>query len=283
MKLVVEESDKVAVFDGPDRVSIPVEPAERPSSVGRARIYGDPVAGGWFVSEVDGRVRAPTGPARSLPRDYVHRLTEVAERDPDWSEEPGQVPDHLLVGADRAPTPATPRSHRNLAGTAGWFPLGAILLAPAPAVRAVLYVPWWVVAGVVTTAVAALLEAGWRRGVVGQRVDWNDGGVVITGGGRPQRQLTWSAVTGVSRFGPFVLVEADNDSWLTRGHQWFGRDRDELWAALTDTWRRANAHGSSVAPPHIEPPHRPLALFAVWLTVSALLTSVGLLALALQP
>ena len=283
LQLVVEEADSVAVLDGPDRAWIRVQPAERPASVGRARIYGDPVVGGWFVSEVDGQVRVPTGPARPLRRSDRTQDLHIAERDPEMWEEDEPVPDHLLVGPDRVPAPATLRTHRSLAGPPGWLQLGFVLLLLGQLGRAVLYVEWWLVAGVVTVALAALLEAGWRRGLICQRVEWNDSGVVVTNGGRPPIRLSWQAVTRITRFGPFVLVGTDDDAWLTRGHLWLGRDRDELWAALTNTWRRSTAHRSTVEPPPARTPNRPLALFAVFLGATALLSGLILLAKALQP
>lgn len=271
MQLVFEGADTVGVLDGPEGAWIPVQRAERPASFGRARIYGDPVVGGWFASEVDGHVRVPIGPARRPRGGGLAEVVDADGRDPDAGQEIERVPDHLLVEADRAAAPATLRTHSRLTRSAGLLQLGFVLLLPVTLVRAVVYVPWWVVAGVMVAVLAVLLEVGWRRGLIGVRARWNEGGFVVAEGARPPVRLPWSAVTRVSRFGQFVMVQTDNDTWLMRGHLWFGRDRDELWAALTSTWRRSTTHGSAMEPPSADSGRRPAGMFALVLLSATVL------------
>jgi hypothetical protein len=54
------------------------------------------------------------------------------------------------------------------------------------------------------------------------------------------------------------------------------RSRDQLWAALTDTWRRARDPARSIVePPPVPPARRPLSLFALWLCVTGPISGIG--------
>jgi hypothetical protein len=277
--LAADEPGRVAVLDVVDRVTIPVrvEPDRRPASIGHARVYGDPVVGGWFATDIDGRLRMPLGPARRLTLLESLGATDLPERQPDlWEDEEDvepPVPDRLLVGPDRAPAPAVLRTHREFV-TGSWSFLAFALFLPAQLLRPLRHFSGPVVVGAVAVALAAVLEGAWRRGLVHIRFVWNDGGLVVSAGGRPPVRLAWSEVRAIDRDADGVTVSTDHGYYTMSGGR--TRSRDQLWAALTDTWRRAHdLAGSTVEPPPVRPARRPLSLFALWLGTTGLISGFG--------
>jgi hypothetical protein len=277
LRLVADERDTVAVLDVVDEVAIAVRPAPdgHTGSIGRGRVYGDPVAGGWFVTVIDGRLRLPVAPARPAP--LLDRLTflDLPDRDPWDDDDPEErVPDRLLVGPDRSPAAASIRTHGTFADGHWWF-LALLVVMPAQLMRPPQPIALPVIGGLASIAVGVILEAIWRQGLIRRRFDWNDGGLVVTAGGKDPVSIAWPAVERIDRSDNEVTVTIGSAYHSISGRR--SRSRDQLWAALTDTWRRnRGVETSPVPPPPAARPRRPAALFALWLLATGLIGALGL-------
>ena len=262
-------------------VAEPDEPAEddEPHTVS-AVLYGDPRPGGWCAVTVDGRLHVPLGPVterNTVPYDVVHGLPREIEDDEEQLVDP-----EALRAADRTAAAFQTREHR-IAPQRAWVAtvtigLGASLAAAELCRLAGAGTP--VTATLVTLAAAAGYEFGWRT-QLRPRLRWHAGGVASVGFRGCDRQpwATDSAVVHDDRgsvvltAGESVLTVPAPAPWPSTAEQ---RSADQLVAALREARTRSLAISPLPAPPEIDVPRRPTALYpACLLSVVAALLMVG--------
>jgi len=208
--------------------------------------------------------------------DAVQGLPREVEDDEEQLVDP-----EALLPADRVGA-FEPREHR-IAPPRAWgatvaIGLGGSLGAGELAQLAAL--PTGALAGVAAVAAAAAYEFGWRT-QLRPRLRWHAGGVAAVGFRGPDRQpwATDSAVVHDDR-GSVVLTAGESVLTVPAPAPWPStagqRSADQLVAALREARTRSLAISPLPAPPEIDVPRRPTALYpACLLSVVAALLMVG--------
>jgi hypothetical protein len=240
-----------------------------------ALLYGEPRSGRWVAVEVGGRVRVPVEPVDDVvevPYDAEHHLPQELYEDEAQLVDPVQ-----LTAADRNAAPADVREHRT-APARRWFEAVAIGVGVTAAVAEGIHLidKWrgWPVWLTLALVAAVAYEFGWRT-QLRPRLRWDVGGIAaVTFRGR--ERAMWTADSGIVTdddgtvivtTGDVVLVVDAPKPWPPWTPQ---RTAEQLVAALRDARRQALDMVDAPAPPDIDEPGRPFALYLVWAATIAL-------------